>query len=712
MSEGKDSNVTNDLSVFWRNNVRAYELFRDLLARAERNAFDDDFLAVLAAYREAAPASERADIFAALYLLACGDAENAALCGERAFQKRPLNFAVWHVLSTAYSALGRERDALTIRGYIQRRAPQDTFCPTLPRDCPRDEALSRLTMATNMSSYAPLIIGRAVLENGAVQLVNDIYIGEEIPTTMPSGSDRFWVGIFVDEGFLSMMSYVHEPRRHELNFFVCNRDATFDIQKARESSDHIRIDVPAGEAFVVPVAGTKVDQRFSIQTAANEYPGYLGKWAFSYFRLTETATLRSDDAPFAVGTPIRLGHSPHRKKLVLNLLIDGLCWPAVRPLFAEYMPHIAKFFARGVIFDQHFSAAEHTLSALPTIETGLYSHHTQIFHESDSHELPLAVRTLSEEMQALGYYCSAPLVTGQLLYYGLYRGYQRLISTHGFQPTYEGTERVLRTLEALPEVDHFMLYHTSDVHPLNVQMPPKFSTEVEAHIPLADRFVPLDPTLPSVRTPRLPIYLGQLRVSLRHIDRSVGALLSYIEEHYDENEYIVNLYSDHGCALFDPDPAGAETDLIGEYATGATWMIRGAGVPEGIITDELTSSVDIYPTLGKLCGFPVADGLDGNLPAVFGGRERDAAYSVSQFPGQTFKLAIRTRDHVLRVETRGCTAQDGTADFADAEAQIYLRGHELNPAHIVDSAELRTFFYPRARDFVREISNNGELFVR
>ena len=174
----------------------------------------------------------------------------------------------------------------------------------------------------------------------------------------------------------------------------------------------------------------------------------------------------------------------------------------------------------------------------------------------------------------------------------------------------------------------------------------------------------------------------------------------------------VNLYSDHGCALFDPDPAGAEIDLIGEYATGATWMIRGAGVPEGIITDELTSSVDIYPTLGKLCGFPVADGLDGNLPAVFGGRERDAAYSVSQFPGQTFKLAVRTRDHVLRVETRGCTAQDGTADFADAEAQIYLRGHELNPAYSVDSAELRTFFYPRARAFVREISNNGELFVR
>jgi len=703
--------MQDDFTVFWQSNTHARTLFLDLLARGQRSAYDDDFLAALAAYRMAAPDSERADIFAALYLLHHGDAENAAICGERAYAKRPQSFVVWSTLADAYRAVGRALDALTMQGYCQRRAPNDAFNPPLPQS-PQHEALSRLTLATNMSSYAPLIIGRAVLENGVVQLVNDIYLGEEIPTTMPSGSARFWVGIFIDEGFLSMMSQVHEPMRHNLKFFINNRDATFDIQKAREVTGSTRIEVPTGTSLVVPVAGTTEDQPFTIQTAGNAYPGYLGKWMFSYFRLTETATLRSDDAPFAVGTPIRLGHSPHRKKLVLNLLIDGLCWPAVRPLFAEYMPQIAKFFSRGVIFDQHFSASEHTFPSIPSIETGRYSHHTQIFNERDAHELPCTMRTVAEEMQDLGYYCSAPLATGQTFYSGVYRGYHRLISTHGFQPAYEGTERLLRTLEALPDVDHFMLYHTSDVHPLNVQMPPRFSTEVEAHIPLSDRFVPLDPSLPSVRTPRLPIYLEQHLVSLRHIDRSVGALLSYIEEHYDEDEYIVNLYSDHGCALFDPDPAGAETDLIGEYATGAAWMMRGAGVPTSGIVHELTSSVDIYPTLAHLCGFPVAADIDGNLPAVFGGTARDAVYSTSQFPGQTFKLAVRTHEHVLRVETRGCTALDGTADFTDAEACIYLRGHECHPAYAVDTEELRAFFYPRARSFLREISNNGELFVR
>ena len=45
--------MTDDLSTFWQNNERARTLFYDLLARAERDAYDDDFLALLAAYRQA-----------------------------------------------------------------------------------------------------------------------------------------------------------------------------------------------------------------------------------------------------------------------------------------------------------------------------------------------------------------------------------------------------------------------------------------------------------------------------------------------------------------------------------------------------------------------------------------------------------------------------------------------------------------------------------
>ena len=44
--------MSDDFSVFWRNNEQASALFYGLLARSEQNAYDDDFLAQLAVYRE------------------------------------------------------------------------------------------------------------------------------------------------------------------------------------------------------------------------------------------------------------------------------------------------------------------------------------------------------------------------------------------------------------------------------------------------------------------------------------------------------------------------------------------------------------------------------------------------------------------------------------------------------------------------------------
>ena len=150
--------------------------------------------------------------------------------------------------------------------------------------------------------------------------------------------------------------------------------------------------------------------------------------------------------------------------------------------------------------------------------------------------------------------------------------------------------------------------------------------------------------------------------------------------------------------------------MISECSTSATWMMRGAGVPVGVRANELTSIVDIQRTLAHLCGFSVAAGNDGNLPAVFGGRERDVVYSMSQYPGQTLKLAVRTHDYTLRLETREFVDEDGRVDVAGATVGIYPRGHELEHGYEIDSPELRAFFYPRARDFVREIANNGEFW--
>ena len=704
--------MTDDFSVFWRNDERASALFYNLLARSERHAYDDDFLMQLAAYREAAPTSERADIFAAKYLLHHGDAENAAVCAERAYRKRPVNREVWLLLAESYAQLDRPVDALTMYGYAYGLY----LAPEIPTDLLRrggKEGLDRLSIAAGIGTGAPMTQNRAFLADAdhALEFQLDAFVGEYLPLTPPEGSALHWVAAYVDNAFLSDPSRVIEKMRHT-DVFVdrMQRDYPFCLQKAQVVRGRVTIEVPEGAEVILPIAGTEPLQELTITTETQPpASAYLGKWAFSQFRLTGTTEITpASDAVYAVGTPICLGHSPARRKLVLNILIDGLAWKIARTHFPDALPNIARFFARGTIFDQHFSTSECTYPSLPVIETGRYPIHTQVFNERDSHEIPLDIKTISECMTDLGYYAAAPMGAADCIYSGTMRGYDQLNTTAWKLPSAEAVDRTIMQLEAFDETDQFLHLHVTDVHPWNAKGL-KFHPAVETHLPLSERLFDTDEHIASVRLPKLKIYQEQFWRSLRRADRNLAQLLTYIEEHYAEEEYLVSVYSDHGNSIFSA-PVNGVMDVIAENSTRALWMMRGAGVPEGRIVNELTSTADLYPTLGALCGFPVAEDIDGNLPAVFGGKERDAVYSMSMFPGQTYKLAVRTHDYALRLETREKVDEDGTVDFADTRVGIYPRGHELEEDYALDSADLRSFFYPRARGIVREIANNGEFW--
>ena len=702
--------MSDDFSTLWRNNEQASALFYDLLSRAEQGAYDDDFLMQLAAYRKAAPTSERADIFAAKYLLHHGDAENAAVCAERAREKRPLNYEIWKILAVAYKALHREMDSIDMQGlaYGLYQAPKLALSLT-PSNL--QEGLGRLTIALGHSLYAPTSESRAYVENGALCFHHDVFLGEALPLTMPAGSARFWSAVYTENAFLSDHSRLMEDLRHQESFIgYGHRDFLFDLQKATEVRGTAKIEPPPGEEVILPIAGTVINQPLSVTTESlGIKEAYLGKWAFSFFRFSESATLHaSEDAPYAVGTPIHLGHAPQRRKLVLNLFVDGLSWAVARSYAATHLPNVMRFFSRGVIFDQHFSTSEYTLPAHPAIETGYYPHHTQIFNEKAGYELPLHMTTIAEQMKAQGYYCAAPLASTHGVSHGVMRGFDRLIATGWTLNSVNAVDSAIRHLTAFDEADLFLFLHINDVHPYDV-LDFKFDTAVETHIPLAERIFNQKTPAAAVRLPSLYIHQEQYLERIRQVDRNLGQLLSYLEQHFNEDEYLVNLYSDHGVSIFNRNNTDV-VDVISENSTSAAWMMRGAGIPEGVVIHDLTSAVDIYPTLGHLCGFSVSNDIDGRLPAVFGGTARDASYSMSMFPGQTYKLAVRNHEHVLRLETREVLDEDGTVDFTDARVGIYPRGHEIDEDYVVDGVELRDFFYPRARDFIREIANNGEFW--
>ena len=192
--------MKDDCNRFWQNNARARELFCALLACAERGAYDDDFLMQLAAYREEAPDSERADIFAARYLLAQGDAAGAAVCAERAYRRRPVNYEVWKLLAEIYERLDRPVDALTMCGNSYGLYGTPIPLPLARRG--GREGLSRLSIAAWHGTGAPMTQRRAVWDGDSLDFVLDAFVGEHLPLTPPRGSARHWVGVYVENAFL------------------------------------------------------------------------------------------------------------------------------------------------------------------------------------------------------------------------------------------------------------------------------------------------------------------------------------------------------------------------------------------------------------------------------------------------------------------------------------------------------------------------------
>ena len=483
----------------------------------------------------------------------------------------------------------------------------------------------------------------------------------------------------------------------------------FDLIRAQRISSSVTIDLAPATEVVLPIMGTKcphapmIPQRLNVRTALAEGNAWISPMTTSYFRLTETAEL-SSETEFIVGTPIRLGHATHRRRLVLNILADALPWQVLRNSFAAAMPQTARFFARGTIFDQHFSAAEYTYASLPTIETGMYVHHTQLFHDKLANELHPDAVTIAEWARDQGYATAVLACAGDGIYNAVMRGYDRIVVQPFTYHSYEAVERTIRTLDGMGEADHFILLHTADVHP-NTQPTFQLSAAVQARLPFHQRLTADEDIVASPYLSPSPARHAAFWQSIRDTDRALGMLFAYLEENYAPEDYLVNLYSDHGVSIFSEHP-----HIVDPLLTGATWMMRGAGVPAGIVADELTSTVDIYPTLAHLCGFPVGDSVDGVLPRLFGGTGRDIAYSNSLYPGRTYCLRARTRTHTFHLETEDGVAPNGTVDLARAVTAIYPRTHEGIAGYEVDSPELRAFFYPRVRAFLQGIGSNGEQF--
>ena len=174
----------------------------------------------------------------------------------------------------------------------------------------------------------------------------------------------------------------------------------------------------------------------------------------------------SSEQPFALSRPIFLRHSKKRRKLVLNILTDGLSWAMEKSINFSDVPNICRFFQNGIIFDDNFSVAEYTCPSQSAIEAGMHLHRSQILHDYTYTELSKKYRTISEQMTGLGYYSVDIMDYATPFTNSVGRGYDRWIIDAGFgMKAAQGVDRLLHHLDAFEGTDNFVLLHVCDSHP-------------------------------------------------------------------------------------------------------------------------------------------------------------------------------------------------------------------------------------------------------
>lgn len=395
---------------------------------------------------------------------------------------------------------------------------------------------------------------------------------------------------------------------------------------------------------------------------------------FEYYRVPPHTAVMSESI-LRIGNPIALKQDAQKKKLVLNIFVDGLSQKVLdEEGFEAVMPRTSLFFSKGVCCTNAYTAGEWTLPSIVTYVTGLSSHHHMVIHNRVTKPLPDDVTILTEYFKEQGYQTAK--IDGDwrsTRSYGYGRGMDRMI----YQNQYIGMRAeqvipdVIEHMELMRKTNQFIWTCIGDLHDVADGFSLRASTQ--AAIPLECR-AKENAGLTSVKQE----YSENKRIAyikqMRHVDDCLGVLYRYIEENYADEEIVISLFGDHGQGYL----VGKEEHFLAEGRSKVGVMFRG-GFPKGAVCDELISTCDYLPIMCKLAGIPLKEEkIDGRLPEFFGGeKKREYVLTESIHPGDLYEAAIVTDEKKFYVTSEGTVQYDGRFPLGDC--RTLLLDKEGNP---------------------------------
>lgn len=399
---------------------------------------------------------------------------------------------------------------------------------------------------------------------------------------------------------------------------------------------------PEGPALL-PIASARDDSNLEIRTASGEslQINQNSKEHFNYYRISEKIQISSENE-FIVGEPVRLTQHGHLKKLVLSFFVDGLSWQLIEEEGLEnVMPATHQFFSEGLVCRNYFTSSDWTYPSLASFVSGCSVPEHMMVHPKINRRLPSENKSLFACMREAGYYTAmlnCDYRTSST--YGYTRDIHRYIAQH---PAYYKAMQVipdaLEHMRAFQETNQYLWISIPDLHDIADEV--DLSLGTVAHIDLLNRRT-REKSATTIKQSYSPEKRTAYIQALQAIDLQFASLYQYIESHYEEEEFVITMFGDHGQTyLLKP-----EDHHLGRYHSNVAFLVRG-GDCKGTST-EYMAAVDYPHILCNLAGAGSFKSSDGQLPKTFGGDSpRDYVITETIHPGDPYMAAIHAPSHTL-----------------------------------------------------------------
>lgn len=603
------------------------------------------------------------------YYLLTQDMDNALKFALMGVERLPLNIEMYYNLGSIYECLGQWLDAFfnyqkaislsallnsSFADEFSLSEKSDNMLQVFSEniDMKKDEAeltqLKRALDAVSFFSNRSYGFHENIFRN-AQNIIGSYYYEDFL--------HRKYVGIYNDN-FLSYPDNMQDLDLLYIKGEFLDAEEGSGIQISDSASDN-----PADE-YLIPIACSKSRTEHTFVCNDEVFPIFtLFARHFEYYRIKNHTKIQSNKKCY-YGKPIPLRYKPGKKKLVLNLFVDGLCQEILGGGdFEQLMPYTYEFFRKGLIFTNAYSAAEWTAPSLANYATGLYTTHHMLYHNMFDTLLPKSVPLLSEYFQADGYHTT--LMGGDWRMtpiYGYLRGIDRYIYRHqncGFTVS-QAIGTALEHLETFQDVNQYLWLNIGDLHDIadGLSLP----NSVLKELPLSS--LTFDGQgITSVKQNFSLNKQASYKAQARNIDRWLHILYSYLEDHYRDDEIVVSLFADHGQGYF----VKPEEHFLSNGRSHVAFMFRG-GMADGLgLCDEPVSPIDYSCILRKLADVQIPEvPTDGQLPKILGGNSnRGYALTESIHPSDNYQASIHTKDGTFYFINPVPVTEEGRFTLAD-----------------------------------------------